>query len=331
MIALRALLLALGVALLCGLVASNDPAEILRSIRGLSWRFGVILFFPAILVTFFDTLGWRFAFLEDRVAFGTLLRARLAGEAFNLTTPTALGGEAVKAWLLRAHVPVDESVPAIVAAKTTITIAQGIFLMLGIVLAVMYLDPTSALLRGMLWLLVIEVVALGVFVVVQIRGMFAWGRWLLERLGFRAVRWADTIQRIDRGLARFYRDAPLRLLLSIAFHFVAWVLGAVEVYVILRFLGVEVSLTTATVIEALATGVRFATFMIPASLGALEGSYVATFAAFGLSSTSALSFGLTRRFREIAWIARGFVLFAAMRTDRPGDRSPRAPDPRASA
>ncbi|PYM46830.1 MAG: hypothetical protein DME14_17075, partial [Candidatus Rokuibacteriota bacterium] len=126
-------LLVLGVGLLAVLVATNDPAAILASIVQLSWRLAIVVCFPAVLVMVFDTLGWRFAFLREGVAFRTLLGVRLAGEAFNLATPTAaLGGEAVKAWLLRGRVPLDASVPSVIVAKTTITIAQGLFLLLGI-------------------------------------------------------------------------------------------------------------------------------------------------------------------------------------------------------
>ncbi len=74
------------------------------------------------------------------------------------------------------------------------------------------------------------------------------------------------------------------------------------------------SLPTATVIEAFGTAVRFATFMIPASLGVLEGGYAATFSALGLGSAVGISFGLTRRVREIVWIAAGLIAFAVMRT-----------------
>src|SRR6266851_1936566 len=77
---LRVLLLMLGLALLGVLVAKNDPAEIFASIGRLSWRLGILVCFPATLVAVFDTLGWRFAFLRDRVGFRTLLGARMAGE-----------------------------------------------------------------------------------------------------------------------------------------------------------------------------------------------------------------------------------------------------------
>ena len=76
---------------------------------------------------------------------------------------------------------------------------------------------------------------------------------------------------------------------------------------------------TATVIEAFGTGIRFATFLIPGSLGVLEGGYAATFAALGLGGTMGVSFSLVRRLREIVWVAVGLVAFAFLRVPRPPD------------
>jgi len=310
---LRLVLLALGVALLIGLVVGHDPAAVFASLRQLSWRFVVILLFPAVPVMVFDTLGWRYAFLRDRVPFVTLLRTRLVGEAFNLVTPTAaLGGEGVKAWLLRDRLPLDESVPSVIIAKTTITLAQGVFLLLGIALASIGFGR-SPLLLGMQWLLGLEVLALVAFIVVQTRGVVVWTVGLLERLGVRQEGAGHAAARVDRTLHTFYRHTPRRLTLSITFHLVAWLLGAVESYLILQFIGVPVSLLTATVIEAFGTGVRFATFLVPASLGVQEGGFVVTFVALGLSAADGVAFGLVRRLRELVWVAVGLALFAVSR------------------
>jgi len=148
----------LGLALLAALVVQNDPAAVLGSIADLSWRLAIVLCFPVTLVTLLDTLGWRFAFLREGVAFRALFASRLAGEAFNLTTPAAIGGEAVKAWLLRGHAPLDASLASVIVAKTTITIAQGLFLLLGIVVAWRSILSGSLLFYGMLWLLAVEAV-----------------------------------------------------------------------------------------------------------------------------------------------------------------------------
>jgi len=306
----------LGAALLAVLVAQNDPATIVGSIMDLSWRLAIVLCFPVSLVAVFDTLGWRCAFLRE-VRFRVLFASRLAGEAFNLTTPAALGGEAVKAWLLRGHVPLDASLASVIVAKTTITIAQGIFLLLGVVVAWSTILQGSLLFYGMLWLLALETIGLSLFVLVQTRGMLGWAGRLLDRLGVGAVRGRSTLGRVDDALGQFYRTAPGRLALSIAFHFGAWFLGSLETWLILRFLGVEVSFATATVIEAFGTAIKVATFLIPASLGALEGGFLATFVALGLSAPAAISFSLVRRVREVVWIAIGLVVFALMRPREP--------------
>src|SRR5712691_9530571 len=282
----KPLLLVVGLGLMAGLVATNQPAEIFASMARLSWKFGILLCFPVTLVMIFDTLGWRYAFVRDRVAFSTLAWVRLAGEAFNLATPT-------------------------------ITIAQGLLLLLGIVLAWYSALGDSPLLWAMLGLLAVEILGLSGFVLVQTQGMFERGRRLLERFGLRSLGGGHTARRVDHGLAWFYRREPRRLVLSIAFHFVAWLLGALEAYLILRFLGADVSLATAVVIEAFGTGIRFVTFMIPGSLGALEGGYVAMFVALGLSPAAGVSFGLTRRVRELVWVLAGLAVFAVMRPERP--------------
>ena len=84
-------------------------------------------------------------------------------------------------------------------------------------------------------------------------------------------------------------------------------------------------LLTATVIEAVSTSIRFATFMVPASLGALEGGHVALFAALGAGA--GMSFSVVRRLREATWIGIGFVALAAYRGLAPAPPSRTAAAP----
>jgi uncharacterized membrane protein YbhN (UPF0104 family) len=150
--------------------------------------------------------------------------------------------------------------------------------------------------------------------------MFAWSAWLLERLRVRSPRLAEALARIDDSLAAFYTREPRRLALSIGFHFAAWGLGTMEAWLILRLLDVDVSLAFATVIEAFANGIRFATFLVPASVGVLEGGYLAMFTPLGLAASTAIAFGLVRRVREVVWVVVGLVIFAVMRSRGLGKR-----------
>jgi putative membrane protein len=310
----RAALLSAGAALFALLVWEIGPRAIATSFTRLGWTLLIVLVFPFGVITTFDTLGWRYAFRRDRVSFWALARARMAGEAVNGTTPTgSVGGEAVKAWLIRDRVPFRESLPSVIVAKTTITIAQGLFLLFGIVVAWSTLGGEAAwLLQAMGALLGLEVLAVAGFVYAQVAGVLAGGGRMLERIGVVGpAHLGLPLRRIDRALSLFYRRQRARLALSIGFHFLGWLTSAAETWFILWLLGVPVSPATAVIIEACGTAVRFVTFFVPAHLGVLEGGNVAVFLALGLDPAAGLSAILTRRVREAAWIGLGFVVLRA--------------------
>ena len=311
-------LLVCGAALFVWLLATIGPGAVVQAFAELSWRLLIILVFPFGVTTLLDTLGWRYAFRRDLVPFRTLLAARLAGEAFNLTTPTAsMGGEAVKAWLVRPWAPLAEGLPSVIVAKTTITIGQALFVVVGLAAAHAALPSDSLVVRGMEWLLVVQVLAVGGFVAVQAGGALSGSTRWLQKLGWLSGPRLEPLAQISDELAHFYRREPKRLALSIFFHFLAWLIGALEPWLILRWIGLPVSLAEATAIEAFSTGIRFAAFLVPGYLGALEAGHVAIFAALGLGAPAGLSFTLIRRVREAAWTGLGFLALAPLRAQAP--------------
>jgi glycosyltransferase 2 family protein len=310
--ALKTVFLILGAGLLGVLVYRVGAGPILETIRRLAWwQFGLVCL-PYALVMAADTLGWRFAFARDRTPFWRLYGARLAGEALNVVTAVgAVGGEAAKAWLVRRDVTYEESVPSVVIAKTTITMAQALFLLLGLAVAWGALPSGSDIVRGMLWLLLIEVLAVGGFLAAQVTGLVARGGRLLKLFG--VVEDTHAAEALDRALRDYYRREWRRLALSIGFHLLGWLLGVLEAVVVLWALDVRASVAVAALIEALGSGVRFATFLVPASLGPFEAANAAAFAALGFGAGAGLAFSLVRRARQAVWIAIGIVVLLAMR------------------
>ena len=169
------------------------------------------------------------------------------------------------------------------------------------------------------------------FVLVQTLGVFGGGGRVLGRMGMGpAARYQEGLNALDRELRRFYRERRGRLLGSVLLHGAAWATGGLEIYLVLAFLGLAPSLITALVIEAFGAAVRFASFMIPASLGALEGGHVAIFGALGLGGAMGLSYTLIRRLREAVWAALGLLWLASLRA-RPWLGEPEALDEAADA
>ena len=308
----RAALLLCGLALFAYLIADVGLATIGASFRMLSWRLLIVLVFPCTVFKLFDTLGWLWTFPGERPSLLMLAKVRLVGQAINATTPTGtLGGDAVKTWLLRDRVNARESVTSLIAVKTTMLASQGLFLGFGVLLARYVLPVKTPLLPAMELLLVLESLAVVGFVGVQLAGAIRGGQRILERLGVpTGARFGEAAKDVDRALAAFYRWRRGRLSLSVACNLLGWFASAGETWLILRFLGVEATIPTALVIEAFSTGVRFATFFVPAQIGVAEGGSVAACVALGLSSATGLSLGLVRRVRETAWIGVGLLLLA---------------------
>ena len=317
---LKTVLLVLGAVVLGVLVYRVGTEPILETLHRLTWWQFALICLPYAAIMAVDTLGWRFAFARDRAPFRRLYGARVVGEALNIATALgSVGGEAAKAWLVRDEVSYEESVPSVIIAKTTITIAQALFLLIGIVLAWTALDVGSEILRGMLWLLIVEVAAIGGFFGAQLSGVVARGGGLLKKLG--VIEHAGSAQQLDTALRTYYRREWRRCALSVAFHLAGWLLGALEAVLMLWALGIDASMATATAIEAFGSGVRFATFLVPASLGAFEGANAAAFGALGLGASAGLAFSFVRRARQAVWVVVGIVLLLpALRRRRRGAR-----------
>jgi glycosyltransferase 2 family protein len=303
-----------GFAVVAYLVQRVGLATILDAITTLSWRLLIIMCFPYALTSTIDTAAWRFAFVGRVPPFPKLWTARLAGEAVNATTPTAsVGGEPVKAYLLRYWVSPVEGLASVIVDKTAIVMGQGLFGVLGLLLARTMVPVTGPLLTAMTVLLILQALAVSGFVAVQLMGAAGRGGRLLARFGLRPSRSRqERLEGLDRTLATYYRFRRRRLVGAVMVHFIAWTVGSLEIYLVLRFLGLPVPLLTAMVLESCGAAVKFATFMIPGSLGALEGGNVAIFAASGLGGAVGLSYTLVRRMRELVWASAGMIALAAL-------------------
>jgi uncharacterized protein (TIRG00374 family) len=323
--ALRPLAVLAGGIIVVWLVWEIGPATLVAELRKLSWRLPLILL-PQIVTNVFKTEAWRVAFPRRRPRFALLFPVRLAGEAVNETTPTAtMGGDALKAFLLvraGAGVPVEEGLVAVVVAKTALVGALGVFIAGTFVLDWAFGDSSPAMLTLLALLALYMLLSTAGFMWGQLRGMFRMGGRALAWMGLgdRVVASAD---RLEADLRWFYRERRGQAAAVLGLSLVGWGIGALETWLMLALLESPVSLRTALVIEAGATGVRAAGFLIPGSIGILEGGLVGIFAMLGLASSTGLAFSVARRFREGVWILIGYVCLAVMR----GPKAPAAVTP----
>ena len=159
----------------------------------------------------------------------------------------------------------------------------------------------------------VEILCVAGFVIVQLRGAIGGGGRVLAKLRMPPSRERQaTLDGMDQALRSIYAANARGLLASVVCHFLGFAMGALEIYLVVRLLGLPISLATAFTIGAFGTAVKFFSFMVPGSLGALEGGNVALFAAFGLPGAVGLTYTLVRRVREITWVTVGFLVLSAL-------------------
>ncbi len=322
---LRLILLLVGLLTFAGLVWHIGPANILDAVSNIGIAALAVILLPSLLMYLLEAYGWRLTLRSHAaaVSFGRLLAVRTAGEVVNMTTPTAyVGGEPLKACLLKPYgVPMIEALASVITAKTTMTIAQVLFILLGIGLAFGLVGASSAEESNAQMLAALVGVGLllfgiALFVMVQRIGLFLGLlnvlRWCRVRIPFLEAR-EDKLRELDRTILDFYTRDRRAFLLSIGFFFFGWMAEALEVYVILYYLGgAPVGPLAAIAIGALSVFIKGGTFFIPGSLGAQEGGNLLVLVAFGYSELAGITFALLRRVRELVWIAIGLGCLAAL-------------------
>lgn len=314
---LRLLLLLAGFLTLSLLVWHIGPGNIFAAATRLGPLALCAVLIPSIVMYAVEAYGWKITLgpAGQQVPFLRVFAIRTAGEVVNMTTPTAyVGGEPLKAYLLqKSGVPLVEGLASVVIAKTTMTIAQVLFILIGIGVGFWILGGQGS--SGQMiaaGLLSIGLLAFGTlaFVFVQRRGLFIWTLETVRMLGLRIQfleSREETLRSIDHTILNFYTHHRAAFYTSTCLYFLGWLAEAFEVFVIIYYLGGAAEVWSAISISALSVFIKGGTFFIPGSLGAQDGGNLLLLQVFGYSDVTGITFALLRRFRELVWIGIGLV------------------------
>jgi uncharacterized protein (TIRG00374 family) len=299
----------LGAALLALVLAGADAGQVAGLVLSVGWSLPAVVAVAALAFTA-DVASWL-AVLPDwpfDLRHGLRLwGVRLVGEAFNNTLPLVggVGGEPVKgAILVRGHgLDARAAIASLLVAKTVILLAYIPFLAIG--LALMRAEtalPASWLAVAGVGLAVYSAAILAFFLVQRYRVASLLG----ARVG-RLGRLLHEIAAVDALLEHAYRRTPRRLGAALALAFLGWVLGAAELWVILRALGRPMGFLEVWVVEATAQLLRQGSFFIPGSLGVTEGTFYLLFQALTGQPSLGVAAALVRRLRELVWVGLGLA------------------------
>lgn len=313
---INAILLALGTALLAGLLWGIGPKELWRELCSFGW--GLIPFMLCEgIAEMIHTFGWRRCFNGEirALPWSFLFRARMAGYAINYLTPTAsLGGEVTRTTLLASKGGVSRAASGVLIGKVCFSVAHLLFVAIGTIFILHAVRLPRALWVPLLLSALLVACGIFTFFLLQMRGKLgAPIRWLAAKgVGGRKLEKVESnLTTLDEELRAFYRERPRDMCYAICFHLLGYSVGIAQTWFFFHLLH-PTSLSVAAAIWFLGMWFDLLTFAIPMNAGSLEGSRVLLFKLFNFTAPLGMAYGIALRLAQILWAMIGLAFYGQL-------------------
>ena len=261
-----------------------------------------------------DTIAWQFTLPSTRFNWiYNLWKVRMVGAAFGKLLPfSAFGGAPIKGYLLKKHYGIGyrEGAASIILVESTHMLSMVFFMASGVCLISFYSGfPNSYYAFLKISLGVLSVGILGFYLIQRFRLTSFVGRWVSKRsMGRKLEKFIYHLQEFDERLVQFYTQKRSLFYGAMGLNLLNWYLGALEIYIILYFLGHPISIAESIILETFVEIVRAGTFFIPGTLGSQEAAFLLATGAITGDPALGVATALIRRVREIVWLILGFSL-----------------------
>lgn len=309
----------IGIALFLYLVSRVGAASIIKSIVEIGWGWALILGSGGVSHVL-RTWAWRIALLKDAptVSFRRMLALRLASEsAGQLGLLGQIGGDAMRVSLLGEQVSMAHKISSVAVDRGLYFAAGAILSVIGVTEVLVTVSLTQTLqVYAVLLVLVLSGPIFIMFTIIR-------KRWPVLSGGARAIgrlhyfkRWVEKrenlVRSIETTLFDFHHERPGAFWASFTLNMASHALAILEVYLILRLMGVHIGFIGALAIESLTKLVNLAGSLTPGNIGGYEGGNMLIARILGFSASTGLALGICRRVRAIFWTAVGGLCLAVL-------------------
>lgn len=293
-------------------IVQTDFKTVKEELKGIGFKFIYILL-STLIAYIFGTLGWYVCLGKDKskVNLFTLFSIRQIGETVGLYNPTSIvGGDLLKAELLKPyHIPRETALNSVASSRMTAVLSQVLLFLL-----------------SMIWLLfspfkasILQITGnyIYIFILLLLLAKIGLIYWLvsnkkLETSTDNPTFWkkaGSAAKNVMNDMKAFFHKDPKLFWASYIFFFLHWIIGSVEFYGILLFLGFDIQIMHGVVLDMGIIVIKSFGAFIPGQIGVEEFGNKVMLAAIGISSASLwITVSILRRARQLFWIAIGFIL-----------------------
>jgi hypothetical protein len=317
--------LCLGIILIAYLFSQVDLAGAIDRISTIGFS-SLFILLPYLALHVLETIAWFMLFPGSTVPikFFKLLKIQLIAETVSMTLPAGVAvGEPLRPFLCLRFmgIPVPSGVASVAIRKLMLGVAQGIYTVFCAMLGFSFLQSVSINMLGFhgLGYIMIGAGSVVFLIFLALLLLLLDGKAAQKLHTFlmlvpfkKAQKWLlskeSSFQDTDVELKSFSGPFSRRLLPIMLIYVLAWFMLAIESYIILNLLGIQITFIQVLAIDASLTMLRVLFFFIPSGLGVQDLGYMAFFQALGIHDFLAYggAFVLVRRFKELLWYAFGY-------------------------
>lgn len=281
--------------------------------------FSALLVFPLTAFAYYlGTLSWQVLLAESSQKINTfrLFFIRQVGETVGLFNPTSIvGGDLTKVYYLQKYQISERSAAnSVVSSRMTMILSQILLATIALIWLLYQTGETDWMTNTRTALYIL----LFVLCTVQI-GLFYW----IYRPHYIApslVQEMTATGRIDRLKSKMLlilsdlkitvRADRKAFILSYSLALLHWVVGSLEFFLILSFLGIDIAIMQAVLMDMGVILIKSVGAFIPGQIGVEEFGNKIVLAAIGVQSGVIwLSISLLRRFRQLVWALVGCIAY----------------------
>lgn len=296
---------------------ATDFNKVLESVKGIGSKF-IILLFITFLSAILGTLSWRSCLGKqaESISLSQLFLIRHLGEIASIFNPAGIvGGEALKVHLLcSSHQVEKKTVLASILVSRAIMIATQLSLFC---FAALWLFIPGLKLMSVTYYLLpagtgLALLSLLFYLRKNIKAQFLRmpiGAALKHKTGPVRAKLGDLL----RGMSGLYHSNKKAAGYAALYAWLHWIVGAMEFYFILTFLGIDVSMLQAILVDMGVIFFKTAGVFIPAQAGVEEYGNKIMLSIIGIRGAEIwITASILRRARQLCWLAFGIGAYLCM-------------------
>lgn len=295
-------------------VHATDWELTAHNLRDFGFRF-LYLLMTTGTAYFLATIGWKYCLGETarNINTGELFMIRHLGEMLSIINPASvIGGEAFKVYLLKEKgLQTSKVLSSILVSRILMADTQlGLFVITLVMVIFRNTDAVSGLniLKSVDWsfmvLVLVLLAGLGYLIFSSIK---------IKRLGRRIFRLLDqklNIRQVISELRLFFQKDKKAVLLCSFFFMLHWIAGGMEIYIILKFSGIDTNIPAVLFADMGIIIFKAAGAFVPGQIGVEEFANKVMLDMIGVPDYGIwITVSVLRRCRQLFWIVFGLAAY----------------------